>query len=1111
MTDYKIAPLTWLRTKFAELNHTHTVSDVTDLDISGKEDKSNKTSSWNTTTNNTRYPTEKLVKDSLDGKANSSHNHDDRYYTETEIDEKIDEKIDLDCEFINGYWDTNNANSISGISVKDTNTLRYDGKTFIYKAPNFSSMSYTGDLFLKIITTDYANGISGRLYYNDQTVSIEIAKTLILNKYVLLKCIQNNTFTEYHILKIFNIFHNHNDSYYNKTEIDGKIITDISGLTDNQGLLFSGDYDDLTDKPNIPSSSSDLTDGSNIIKKSSTNGLIKNDGSIDTNTYLTSSSLNGYQTTNNLVTSFSQTTSDTKYPSEKLTKDSLDNKVDKVTGKGLSTNDFSGYYKGMIDNLSTVATTGDYNDLSNIPTDLLTESDVSSVALSGDYNDLDNTPTIPSSTSELYNDGDGGDNKYVLDDDISDVAESGDYDDLINKPSYTPTVTSSTTGAYKIGSINVSGSNVDIYGKDIDTVYTHPTYSNVAKSTSAIYKIKTNNLGHIIEISTVSASDLPSHNHDDRYYTEIEVDDIIDTLNDDLSSDILYTRLDLLGCDTFTIKGFTNPNNWTTPNNCTYSDGTLTFTGSNSFSASFPTQSFYGYDTGFEFSFDYVIENGLVLGEEIEFECFNRNGFYRITEEDINNNKVVIDISFIANENGGVITSEATGDQWNINNVSDFNPYTIKAITLLGTSTKITNIKYKANNIYSLNDNIKELQQNITEKEDKFNKVTSISSSSTDTQYPSAKLVYNQLNTKAPTSHASSSSTYGLATSSNYGHTKIINNLTQSSNQNGTALSAYQGKVLNDNKLARDSIDTYQIGRGVYEELSDYVNYVSGGSTFTKTYYDTNLNFTSNNSPIFGISLNDIMTNMANRDDVYFNLICNNTISVGTDTNNLTSTNETELVVNFGYEGHVTYISVWDSDMRNELYSWDYGSMINIPTLYVNASANSIVAFNILELQNVDSEQQTKQINAIANVIYPVGSIYMSMNSTSPQTLFGGVWEQIEDKFLLSAGSTYTAGSTGGSATVTLTSAQSGLKAHSHGMAHTHKHRHDLNKSFSTGSGSVNAYTVTSNRSTSTQYTGYDETASSKSTTDNNTASNASEAHNNMPPYLTVYMWKRIA
>ena len=40
--------------------------------INEKEKKVNKTSSWNATTNNIRYPTEKLVKDSLDLKANSA-------------------------------------------------------------------------------------------------------------------------------------------------------------------------------------------------------------------------------------------------------------------------------------------------------------------------------------------------------------------------------------------------------------------------------------------------------------------------------------------------------------------------------------------------------------------------------------------------------------------------------------------------------------------------------------------------------------------------------------------------------------------------------------------------------------------------------------------------------------------------------------------------------------------------------------------------------------------------------------------------------------------------------------------------------------------------------
>ena len=56
-------------------------------------------------------------------------------------------------------------------------------------------------------------------------------------------------------------------------------------------------------------------------------------------------------------------------------------------------------------------------------------------------------------------------------------------------------------------------------------------------------------------------------------------------------------------------------------------------------------------------------------------------------------------------------------------------------------------------------------------------------------------------------------------------------------------------------------------------------------------------------------------------------------------------------------------------------------------------------------------------VSKIFDSIYPVGSIYMSVNSTSPETLFGGTWVQIKDTFLLSAGDTYTAGNTGGSAT----------------------------------------------------------------------------------------------
>ena len=144
---------------------------------------------------------------------------------------------------------------------------------------------------------------------------------------------------------------------------------------------------------------------------------------------------------------------------------------------------------------------------------------------------------------------------------------------------------------------------------------------------------------------------------------------------------------------------------------------------------------------------------------------------------------------------------------------------------------------------------------------------------------------------------------------------------------------------------------------------------------------------------------------------------------------------------------------------------------------------------------------QSNIISSIIDVAYPVGSIYISSSTIHPSIIFGGVWEHFaEDKFLLSAGSTYGYGTTGGSATVTLTSAQSGVPAHSH------KYQ-DYNTT----------YTLkTTNRkpgtSTAVAY-GTSLTAgggATERTSSNNTAANASQAHENMPPYLAVCMWERV-
>ena len=87
-----------LKETFALLSHKHTVSDLTDY----KVDTSLSSTSTNPVQNKVLDEEFNAVSDALgalelavDGKSDSAHNHDDRYYTETEIDQKISEKANL--------------------------------------------------------------------------------------------------------------------------------------------------------------------------------------------------------------------------------------------------------------------------------------------------------------------------------------------------------------------------------------------------------------------------------------------------------------------------------------------------------------------------------------------------------------------------------------------------------------------------------------------------------------------------------------------------------------------------------------------------------------------------------------------------------------------------------------------------------------------------------------------------------------------------------------------------------------------------------------------------------------------------------------------------------
>ena len=132
------------------------------------------------------------------------------------------------------------------------------------------------------------------------------------------------------------------------------------------------------------------------------------------------------------------------------------------------------------------------------------------------------------------------------------------------------------------------------------------------------------------------------------------------------------------------------------------------------------------------------------------------------------------------------------------------------------------------------------------------------------------------------------------------------------------------------------------------------------------------------------------------------------------------------------------------------------------------------------------------------NSLHPVGSIFISTENTSPASLFGGTWESIGGRFLLAADSTYTAGSTGGEAKHTLTTDE---------MPH-HFHILPYKVDWGTQNG-ISSWQAMFTDGTMTD-SGSDG-STIKWHTYQSQKSGGDLSHNNMPPYLAVYMWKRVA
>lgn len=190
------------------------------------------------------------------------------------------------------------------------------------------------------------------------------------------------------------------------------------------------------------------------------------------------------------------------------------------------------------------------------------------------------------------------------------------------------------------------------------------------------------------------------------------------------------------------------------------------------------------------------------------------------------------------------------------------------------------------------------------------------------------------------------------------------------------------------------------------------------------------------------------------------------------------------------------------------------------------------------------------QMQATASKLYPVGSVYISFNSADPSTLFGGTWSRLKDTFLLASGDTYAANTTGGSATKTIS--VNNMPAHNHTVNASGNHNHTATTSTAgnhshtgtTSWGGEHTHTFTYPNRANPDHAvtggsaGHNETWNTSSagghnhsfTTSTNgnhthtltTTTNGSHTHttnntggglplNIMPPYQTVYMWRRTA
>lgn len=138
---------------------------------------------------------------------------------------------------------------------------------------------------------------------------------------------------------------------------------------------------------------------------------------------------------------------------------------------------------------------------------------------------------------------------------------------------------------------------------------------------------------------------------------------------------------------------------------------------------------------------------------------------------------------------------------------------------------------------------------------------------------------------------------------------------------------------------------------------------------------------------------------------------------------------------------------------------------------------------------------QSKNGMNVFDLIYPIGSIYLSVSDVNPAALFGGSWERITDRFLLGAGGSYSSGATGGETSHALTVDEIPANIGTFNSLSWASNNWRTNGKFS-----VNQIHCDRTAGGGTDFGDADYTLSG-----------GNQPHNNMPPYIAVYIWKRVS